>query len=143
MKGRPTDSAAATSLANRLSSEQKLICQCVAARLLQTYPELLEMLRLEEHQAAERLSEVAVERLSELVRSVLLFELPTIADSEFSWAHGVLPGQGVTHQHQAAMVRWYFDELRRLTLSPAEQAITHELEQHFLGVVRQVYALSQ
>ena len=136
------DSAAATSLATRLSSEQKLICQCVAARLLQTYPELLEMLRLEEHQAAERLSEVAVERLSELVRSVLLFELPTIADGEFSWAHGLLPSQSVTHQHQAAMVRWYFEELRRLPLSPAEQAITHEPEQHFLGVVRQVYALS-
>ncbi len=138
------DSAAATSLANRLSSEQKLICESVAARLLQTYPELLGMLRLEEqYQAAERLSAVAVERLSELVRSVLIFELPTIADSELGWAHGVLPGQGVTHQHQAAMVRWYFEELRRLPLGPAEQAISCELEQHFLGVIRQVYALSQ
>jgi len=94
MKGIPMDSAAATSLANQLSSGQKLICQSVAARLLQSYPELSDTLRLEEqYQATERLSEVAVERLSELVRSVLLFELPTIADSEFNWAHGLRPAR--------------------------------------------------
>ena len=80
-----------------------------------------------------------MERLSELVRTVLLFESPAIAESELSWAHGVLPGQGVTQQHQASMVRWYFEELRRLPLSPAEQAISYKLEQHLLHIVGRVY----
>ncbi|GAB4423031.1 MAG: hypothetical protein OHK0015_00100 [Chloroflexi bacterium OHK40] len=135
------DTAAATRLAGKLSTQQKSLCQYVAARLLRDYPELTRTLRLEEnYQPAERLSEVAVERFSELVRSVLLFELPSLADRELTWAHGVLPRHGVTVQHQAAMVRWYFEELRRLPLSGPEQELTREIEQYMLAVVQQVHS---
>ena len=134
------DSTAATRLAAQIAEQQVLICRNVAARMLKTYPELAGSLRLEEqYEAAERLSEVAVMRLSELVRTVLLFEQPAIADGELTWAHGVLPQHGVTHQHQAAMVRWFFEELRNLPLSQPEQSLSRELEHYFLTVVSRVY----
>lgn len=134
------DTAAAVQLADRLSAQQQPICQQVTARLLQAFPELAGLLRLEEqYEPAARLSAVSVEPLSELVRTVLLFELPALADGEFVWAHGILPQRGVTHQHQAAMVRWFFEELRQQPLGPAEQQLSRELEQHFLAVVSRVY----
>jgi hypothetical protein len=134
------DSAAASRLAGQLSSQQQPLCQHVAARMLRAYPELTRSLRLEEtYQPAERLSAVAVERLSELVRSVLLFELPALADSELTWASGVLPRRGVTEQHQTAMVRVFFEEVRRLPLTPAESDLTRELEQYFVGAIGQAY----
>jgi hypothetical protein len=142
-KGTRMDSTTAAQLAAKLGAQQQAICQQVAARMLHTYPELEQSLRLEEqYEAAARLSAVAVERLGELVRTVLLFELPTLADGELAWAHGILPQRGVTHQHQSTMVRWYFEELRRLPLSPAEQSLAREIEQHFLQVVHQVYEAS-
>lgn len=134
------DTAAATRLASQLTSQGAPICHQVAARMLRTYPELSRSLRLEEnYQATERLSEVAVERLKELVRSVLLFELPAIADSELEWAGGVLPRRGVTREHQTAMVRWFFEELRRLPISPAERDLTREIEQYFVDAIGHAY----
>lgn len=130
------DSVTASRLAGQLSAQRQLICRQVSNRLLRAYPELTRTLRLEEnYQAADRLSEVAVERLSELVRAVLLFELPALADGELQWAGGVLPRRGVTSQHQTAMVRWYFEEVRRLPLTPAESDLARELEQHFVSAV--------
>jgi hypothetical protein len=134
------DSLIAATLAGRLEEHQRALCAQVSARLLKVHPELASSLRLEEQYApAERLSEVAVERLSELVRTVLLFEQPTLADGELAWAHGTLPQRGVTHQHQAAMVRWFFEELRALPLSVGEQQLSRELEHYFLTVVSRVY----
>lgn len=134
------DSAAASRLAGQLSAQQKPLCQHVSARLLRAYPELTRSLRLEENYSpAERLSQVAVERFSELVRSVLLFELPALAEQELIWAHGVLPRRGVTYQHQSAMVRWFFEEVRRLPLSAAELELARELEQSLLRSVDAVY----
>src|SRR5690606_10523723 len=96
-------------LADLLNKQRQSICEPVAARLLRAFPELARTLRLEESYApAARLSEVAVERLSELVRSMLIFELPALADQELRWAQGVLPRKGVTYEHQSALVRWFF-----------------------------------
>lgn len=134
------DSAAASRLAGQLAAQQKPLCQHVSARLLRAYPELTRSLRLEENYSpAERLSQVAVERLNELVRSVLLFELPALVEQELSWAHGVLPRRGVTFQHQSAMVRWFFEEVRRLPLSAAELDLARELEQCLLRSVDAAY----
>lgn len=134
------DTTAATRLAARIGEQQGAICRQVSARMLKTFPELTRTLRLEEqYEPIERLSEVAVVRLSELVRTVLLFEQPALADGELAWAHGILPQRGVTHQHQAAMVRWFFEELRMLPLSTAEQNLSRELEHYFLTVVSRVY----
>jgi hypothetical protein len=134
------DSVAATKLAGQLSIQNQPLCNQVSARLLAAYPELTRSLRLEENYTpVARLSEVAVERLNDLVRSVLLFDLPSLADQELSWARGVLPRNGVTSEHQASMVRWFFEEVRKLPISTTELAITREIEQYFLGQIRQVY----
>lgn len=130
------DTAAATRLASQLNAEGEPICQQVAARLLRAYPELTGSLRLEEsYRATDRLSQMAVVRLKELVRSVLLFEHPGLADSELAWASGVLPRRGVTAEHQTAMVRWFFEEVRRLPISAAERDLSRELEQYFVQVI--------
>lgn len=130
------DTAAATRLASQLNSQGQPICQQVSARLLRAYPDLTRSLRLEEnYQAADRLSEVAVTRLNELVRAVLLFEQPAIADSEFQWAVGVLPRRGVTKEHQQTMVRWFFEEVRRLPLGAPERNLSRELEQYFVEAI--------
>jgi hypothetical protein len=134
------DSSVAMQLAAQLHREHQPLGRRVAQRLLQAYPELTQALRLEEsYPAVDRLSEVAVERLLELVRSVLLFELPSLADSELRWAVHVLPSSGVTYQHQSSMVRWFFEEVRQLQLSAAELQLSLELERYFLQVVAQVY----
>lgn len=134
------DSAAAARLAQHLSQQQQPLCEYVAHRLLRSFPELGATLRLEEqYTPVERLSEVAVARLHELVRSVLLFELPSLADRELEWAHGVLPRRGVTYEHQSAMIRWFFEEVRRLPLSAAELAVANEIEQYFLRAATQAY----
>jgi hypothetical protein len=97
-------------------------------------------LRMEEgYQAADRLSQVAIERLSELVGAVLVFELPALADKEIAWAGGVLPRNGVTRHHVAAMIRLFFEEVRRLPLTSAEGDLSRELERYFIGVVHQAY----
>jgi hypothetical protein len=134
------NSVAASRLAGQLNAQQKTLCEHVSIRLLRAFPELTHALRLEENYSpTDRLSEVAVGRLNELVRAVLLFELPALADKELSWARGVLPRSGVTFQHQSAMIRWFFEEVRRLPLSSAEQDLSFEVEQYFLGVVNETY----
>lgn len=134
------DGATANRLAAQLSAQQQPLCEQVSARLLRAFPELTRSLRLEEnYPPADRLSQVAVARLNELVRAVLLFELPALADQEIRWAHGVLPPQGVTFQHQSSMVRWFFEEVRRLPLSLAELELTREVEQYFLRCVDEAY----
>ncbi|WP_129674798.1 hypothetical protein [Candidatus Chloroploca sp. Khr17] len=134
------DTTIADQLAQRLSQEHALICQRVATRMLDRFPELQRSLRLEENYSPiERLAEVAVERLNELVRSVLLFDLPSLADNELAWASGVLPRRGVTFEHQDAMVRWFFEEVRQLSLNEAEQAIIITTEQHFLRALYHAY----
>ncbi|MBX0329263.1 hypothetical protein K2Z83_16435 [Oscillochloris sp. ZM17-4] len=131
------ESIAATRLADQLRSHQQELCNEVASRLLVAYPELKRSLRLEENYLPiTRLSEVAVERLNELVRAVLIFELPSLADQELLWAHGVLPRNGVTAEHQSSMVSWFFEEVRKLPISAAEIAITREIEQYFLVQIR-------
>lgn len=137
------ETAVATRLASQLNSQGQPICQHVAARLLRAYPEITRSLRLEEsYEAADRLSEVAVERLKELVRSVLLFELPALADTELRWAVGVLPRRGVTREHQTAMVRLFFDEVRRLPISAAERDLSRELEQYFVDAIGHAFELN-
>jgi hypothetical protein len=131
------DSAAATHLAELLEQKQQTLCHNVAARMLRAYPELGKMLRLEEqYGAVPRFSSMAVERLGGLVRAVLLFELPSLADNELMWAHSMLLRSGVTSQHHSSLVRWFFEELRRLPLSPAEGELTIEIERYFLSVLR-------
>lgn len=134
------DSTIASRLAEQLSAQQQSLCEHVTARLLRAFPELTRSLRLEENYSpADRLSQVAVARLNELVRAVLLFDLPSLADKELSWAHGVLPHRGVTYQHQSAMIRWFFEEVRRLPLTAAELDLAREIEQYFLQVVNNVH----
>lgn len=134
------DSTAATHLAEQLNGEHDRLCETVALRLLRAFPELTHTLRLEENYTpTTRLSHVAVTRLYELVRAVLLFEQPTIADAELRWAHGVLPRSGVTYEHQAALISWFFEEVTRLPLDTGERRIANEIERHMLMQVRQVY----
>lgn len=134
------DSATATRLADQLDAQGEHLCREVSQRLLRAFPELTQTLRLEErYTPAERLSEVAVARLNSLVRTVLLFEHPGVAEQEIRWAQGVLPRSGVTYEHQATMMRWFFEEARRLPLSPSEAALIREIEQFFLAQVRQAY----
>jgi hypothetical protein len=133
------NSVAATKLASQLSNQNQPLCNQVSARLLAAYPELTLSLRLEENYTPiARLSEVAVERLNDLVRSVLLFDLPSLADQELRWARGVLSRSGVTPEHQSNMVRWFFEEVRKLPISSMELVITREIEQYFLSQIRQV-----
>jgi hypothetical protein len=134
------DSAAATRLAEQLTSHQQALCYQVSSRLLTAYPELTQTLRLEENYTpTARLSVVSVERLSDLVRSVLLFDLPSLADNEFTWAKDVLGRSGVTSEHQVSMVRWFFEEVRKLPISSMEMAIAREVEQYFLSQLRQIH----
>ncbi len=136
------DSAAASRLADTLNTHHQPLCEQVSARLLAEYPEIAQSLRLEEqYTPVQRLSAVAVERLNELVRAILLFDLPSLADQELQWAQGVLPRNGVKPEHQMSMVRWFFTEVRKLPISPLEQAITQELEHYFLGRIKQIHKL--
>ena len=134
------DTAAATHLAAVLNSQQASICTHVATRLIRTFPEILRTLRLEEaHSPAARLSKVAVEQLNVLVRAMLQFEVFSIADHEIDWAAGVLPRSGVTSEYQMAMVRWFFEEVRRLDLSASEVMLAREIEHYLLNQIRQSY----
>jgi len=128
------DPVAAEHLAEQLVTQRTLICARVTTRLLLAFPELVQTLRMEATTSVEaRLSEVAAERMYELVRAILLFGLPNLAEQELRWAVGVLPRSGVTTEHQAAMIRWFFEETRQIGLGPAEIAITQELEQYMLN----------
>lgn len=130
------DPVAAEHLAEQLITQRALICTQVTNRLLLAFPELVQTLRMEAATSVEaRLSEVAAERMYELVRAILLFGLPNLAEQELRWAVGVLPRSGVTTEHQAAMIRWFFEETRRIGLGPAELAITQELEQYMLDLL--------
>jgi hypothetical protein len=134
------DSTAAAHLAEQLTDKHERLCENVAVRLLNAFPEITGTLRLEEnHTPTSRLSHVAVTRLYELVRAVLLFEQPTLADTELHWAHGVLPRSGVTYEHQSALISWFFEEVARLPLNTNERRLVFDLERHMLAQVRKVY----
>jgi hypothetical protein len=134
------ESTAATRLATHLEDHRGSLCTYVAERLLTTYPELIASLRIEEvHSAETRLSIVAIERFNELVRAMLVFELPSLAENELRWAYGVLPRHGVTYDHQATMVRYFFDEVRKLKLGPGELIVARETEHYLLDLIRSMY----
>ncbi len=138
------DAVAATYLAERLSVSRTSICHRVATRLLKAFPELINTLRSEVVISVEtHMSEVSAERLCELVRAILIFNLPTLADKELEWACGVLPRSGITYRHQASLIHWFFDEVRLLDLSAGEVAITHELEQYMLDVLDRSYTFKK
>jgi hypothetical protein len=134
------DSAAASRLAVRLKEQKDPLCNRLADRLLQAFPEIEGMLRLEGEAApAQRLVSSSSGRLCELVRAILIFEDLSLADKEFGWAAGVLPRSGVTYTHQTTMVRWFFEETRRLGLDASEEAASREVEQHILNVLDVLY----
>lgn len=134
------DPTAAAHLAQRLSSDATTVCLRVSRRLLAAFPEVIGMLRLEAATSIEaRLSAVSVERFYELIRAILLFDMPELAEKELRWAHGVLPRSGVTYEHQAAMVRWFFEEVRHLGLPPSEMEVATELETYILDVLATIY----
>lgn len=134
------DPGPAKRLAGMLGSQRTEVCDRVAERLLITFPELKGSLRLEEaYPPQHRLSTVSVERLNELVRAILLFDLPSLADQELAWARGVLPRSGVTYYHQDAMVRWYFEEVLSLDLPPSERLVAREIEYYLLSLLRNLY----
>ncbi|NJL05822.1 MAG: hypothetical protein HC911_13130 [Chloroflexaceae bacterium] len=115
----------------------------MAARLLAAYPELSGVLQMETvvaSSARDRLGEVAVRRLNELVRSILIFEDLSIAEQELRWAVGVLPRHGVKMRHQATMVHWFFEEVERLDLAKEERTLVHSIEHYLMNVVETVYA---
>ncbi|NJM07525.1 hypothetical protein HC891_17080 [Candidatus Gracilibacteria bacterium] len=134
------DTAAASQLAAQLELQRDELCAHVASRLLQGFPDITQTLRLEEQYSPElRLSEVAVLRFNELVRAVLLFELPELANKEFSWARGVLPRHGVTIEHQYALISVFFEEVRRLNLGPAELQLARDVEHEILNQIQCAY----
>jgi len=134
------DSAAAASLAARLSQERTQLCRRVSARLLVAFPELKQMLQLEGSIAPEiRLSEVSTERFCELLRGALIFETYSLLDQEFGWAVGVLPRYGVTYQHQSSMAHWFFAELYHLGMDTTELNLARDMEAYTLELIRRVY----
>ncbi len=138
------DAVAATYLAERLRINRTPICIHVATRLLNAFPELINTLQTEVVVSPEkRMAEVSAERLCELVRAMLLFNLPILADKELEWACSVLSRNGITSMHQTALIRWFFDEVRLLDLSADEVAITQELEQYMLDVLDRLYKLKR
>lgn len=143
-KGLDVDAKVAAHLAERLNnSVRDIISLRVARRLLVAFPELTETLRPEVTTSPEeRLSKVSTERLFELVRAILMFDMLSLADQELYWAHGVLSRSGVTYEHQSTMVRWFFEEVRRLDLELAELAVTRELEYYMLGVIATIFQLN-
>ncbi len=134
------NSAAAGRLAARLNEMRTTISRRVSIRLLAAFPEIEPMLNLEGNKAAEdRLILMAVDRFSELVRGILIFESLTIADNEFRWAAGVLPRSGVTLRHQSSMVRWFFAEVCLLGLDDEELTLARDIEHHILDVLNEIY----
>ncbi|MEF3275950.1 MAG: hypothetical protein K6356_16405 [Chloroflexus sp.] len=132
--------AAATELARQIEEHRQALAERVASRLLRAFPELTHTLRLEEqYSPVERMAEVSVRPLSDLIRAMLLFDALEIAETELRWARGVLPRWGVSYEHTTAMIRWYFEELGRLTLSPAAQVVASEIERHLLGLMFRLY----
>lgn len=137
------NTVAATHLAGRLEAQRDYLSTRVAARLLAAYPELASVLQLETvavSSAQDRLGEVAVRRLLELVRSILIFEDLSIAEQELRWAVGVLPRRGVEIRHQSTMVRWFFEEVEDFDLATEERKLIHSIEHYLLDVVETVYA---
>lgn len=138
------DEIAATQLARRVDDHRQAVAERVAARLLRAFPELTHTLRLEENYGpVERMTEVAVRPLSDLIRAMLLFDALEIAETELRWARGVLPRWGVSYEHTTAMIRWYFEELGRLPLSPAERAVASEVERHLLNLMVRLYRATE
>ncbi len=134
------DEIAANQLARRVEEHRQTLAYRVAVRLLRAFPELTHTLRLEENYApAERMAEVAVRPFINLVHAILLFNTFDIAETELRWARGVLPRWGVAYEHTATMIRWYFEELSRLPLSPAERLVVAELEQSLLSLMDRIY----
>jgi len=130
-----SDKGATAALAARLDALRPTICIEVAEQLLEAFPELHDMLRLRTPSPAARLSAVSVERLCQLVRAMLLFGEPSLADKEFRWAWGVLPRSGVRAEQQVAMVHWFFDALRRDNLTLAETQVASEVERYLIELI--------
>ncbi|NJK80363.1 MAG: hypothetical protein HC914_10835 [Chloroflexaceae bacterium] len=137
------DTTVATHLAQRLGEKSTVLSHRVAIRLLAAFPELTYVLQAESLAASsvqERLGQVSVKRLNDVVRAILVFGDPSIAEQELQWAVGVLPRRGVQHKHQSTMIRWFFDEVTHLELTSDELVLAHQLEHHILDVVERVYA---
>lgn len=138
------DEVAATQLARRVEEHRQAMAERVASRLLRAFPELMHTLRLEEnYDPVKRMAEVAVRPLSDLIRAMLLFDALEIAETELRWARGVLPRWGVSYEHTTAMIRWFFEELHRLPLSPAERVIATEVERHLLSLMIRLYRTAE
>ncbi|WP_322510746.1 hypothetical protein [Chloroflexus sp.] len=138
------DEIAATQLARRVEEHRQAIAERVASRLLRAFPELAHTLRLEENYSpVERMAEVAVRPLSDLIRAMLLFDALEIAETELRWARGVLPRWGVSYEHTTAMIRWYFEELSRLPLASEERAVAGEIERHLLSLMVRLYRTAE
>lgn len=140
LKERDVDPEAAMRLAQRMSDNRAIVCQQVTRQLLTAFPDVVKTLRVEMTSSIEtHLSKVSVERLYELVRAVLLFEMLELAERELTWAYGVLPRSGVTYEQKESMTRWFFTEVRQLGLPLPELAVTNELEDFFLDVLAKLY----
>lgn len=139
-----TDTDSAAQLAERLKQRHEFLSERVSARLLAAFPELAQLLQLESLTAttpARRLGQASVDRFTEMVRAMLIFEDFSIASREIQWAIGVLPHRGVRFEHQSTMVRWFFDEVSQMDLPEAERQLSYQLRDYLLGLVRTAYAV--
>jgi hypothetical protein len=134
------DTVAAGRLAARLKKERDGLCRRLTPRLLAAFPEIARMLKLEgDVSIEERLNEAACERFCGLVQAICVFESLSVVDQEFRWAIGVLPRNGVSYDHQMSMVRWFFEELRRLGLEDDEAQLAREMESYITHLIDQLY----
>jgi hypothetical protein len=134
------DTVAASRLAGRLKRERDGLCRRLTPRLLAAFPEIARMLKLEgDVSVEERLNEAACERFCGLVQAICVFESFSVVDQEFRWAIGVLPRNGVSYDHQMAMVRWFFEELHRLGLEDDEAKLVSEIESYITHLIDQLY----
>jgi hypothetical protein len=128
-------------LAGRITEQRTSLETRVSERLLESFPEVQELLHLEgDALPIERLNEYSTRRFCDIVRGVLLFETMSIAEQELAWAKGVLHREGVSSMHQSKLIRWFFAEVHSLDLDESERHLAHNIEQHMLEYLDVLYS---
>jgi hypothetical protein len=133
------DTKTAEALAHILQEREAAVTHRVAARLLERFPELTSVLRLEEdYGVVDRLAEVSVERLNRLVRAMVLFDAPTLAEPELRWARDVLARWGVTRRHTVGLIDLYFADLEQSGLDSPQLKLARQLHRFLLTQLDQL-----
>ncbi|NJO06067.1 MAG: hypothetical protein HC876_11390 [Chloroflexaceae bacterium] len=91
------DTTVATHLAQRLGEKSTVLSHRVAIRLLAAFPELTYVLQAESLAASsvqERLGQVSVKRLNDVVRAILVLVILLSLNKNSNGPSGYCPGEG-------------------------------------------------